>query len=304
MELRHLRYFVTVAEEGHITRAAERLKIQQPPLSRLIQRVERELGAQLFRRKARGVEMTNAGRAFCERARALLADLDRALDATRRTARGEQGEISVGMTPTIAFHPLVPRIFRTYRDTFPLISLTLQQSPSSVLVEDLRSERIDAAFIRSVSPHPAGLTAEVLLDEPLVVALPSRHKLAQTPDDTAIPVKALATERFIIQRRQSGLAGYDATIAACHAAGFTPIVGQEVPRIASALSFVSAELGVCFVPTSLQRMQMEGVVYRRLKGKRTPSIPVTLASRRGDPSPVVRNFLKLAKKAAREFCAL
>ena len=114
MELRHLRYFVTVAEEGHITRAAERLKIQQPPLSRLIQRVERELGAQLFRRKARGVEMTNAGRAFCERARALLADLDRALDATRRTARGEQGEISVGMTPTIAFHPLVPRIFRTY----------------------------------------------------------------------------------------------------------------------------------------------------------------------------------------------
>lgn len=172
-----------------------------------------------------------------------------------------------------------------------MISLALQQSRSSELVEELRRERIDAAFIRSVPIYPEGLVVDALLDEPLVVALPGRHKLAQKSDDTEIPVKALASERFIIQARQSGLAGYDATIAACHAAGFNPRVGQEVPRIASALSFVGAELGVCFVPASLQRMHMEGIVYRRLKGRRRPSIPVTLAYRRGDPSPVVRNFL-------------
>jgi DNA-binding transcriptional LysR family regulator len=245
--------------------------------------------------------MTDAGREFFERARVLLADLDRAVDATRRTARGEQGQICVGMTPTIAFHPLPARTIRSYRNAFPMVSVALQQARSSELVDDLRRERIDAAFIRSVPTYPEGLVADALLEEPLVVALPVRHKLAQRSDDAEIPVRALAGERFIIQGRQAGLAGYDATIAACHDAGFNPRVGQEVPRIASALSFVAVDLGVCFVPASLRRMHMEGIVYRRLKGRRRPSIPVTLAYRRGEPSPVVRNFLRLAKKAAGDF---
>src|SRR5262245_61558972 len=123
MELRHLRYFIAVAEEGHITRAAERLGMQQPPLSQQIKAIERELDVQLFRRKARGVELTDAGSAFLDDARATLAQLDRAVESTRRTARGEQGRICVGVTSTSSFHPIVgardPRLQRSLSKSVP-----------------------------------------------------------------------------------------------------------------------------------------------------------------------------------------
>src|SRR5215218_9642123 len=127
MELRHLRYFIAVAEEGHITRAAERLGMQQPPLSQQIKAIERELDVQLFHRKPRGVALTEAGRALLGESRGILAQFDRGLEATRRAARGEQGRISVGMTPTAPFHPLVPRAVRTFREAFPLVSVTLEE---------------------------------------------------------------------------------------------------------------------------------------------------------------------------------
>src|SRR5882757_9897904 len=130
MELRHLRYFVAVAEEGHITRAAERLGMQQPPLSQQIKALERELDVQLFHRKPRGVELTDAGRAYFENARKILDQLGHAAETTRRTARGEQGRICVGITPTSPFHPFVPRIIRAFRDAYPLVSLTLEEYPS------------------------------------------------------------------------------------------------------------------------------------------------------------------------------
>jgi len=109
--MRHLRYFIAVAEEGHITRAAERLGMQQPPLSQQIRAIERELDVQLFRRKPRGVELTEAGRTFFDYARDITANLDRAFETTRRTARGEQGRIRVGITPTSPFNPFVPRVY-------------------------------------------------------------------------------------------------------------------------------------------------------------------------------------------------
>src|SRR6476660_189506 len=116
MELKHLRYFLAVVEEGHITGAAERLGMQQPRLSRLIKAMEHELDVQLFRRKARGVEPTDAGRALQNHAREILTDVDSALEATRRTARGEEGRIRIGVTPTGPFHPLVPRTIRAFRE--------------------------------------------------------------------------------------------------------------------------------------------------------------------------------------------
>src|SRR5437867_11246677 len=121
MELRHLRYFIAVAEEGHVTRAAERLGMQQPPLSQRIKAIERELDVQLLRRKGRGVELTDAGRAFLDNARAMLAQFDHTFETTRRTARGEQGRISVSYSSSVAFHPLVPRIIREFREAFPLV---------------------------------------------------------------------------------------------------------------------------------------------------------------------------------------
>src|SRR5215813_14337651 len=149
MEFRHLRYIIAVAEEGHITRAAERLGIAQPPLSRLIKAVEQELNVQLFRRVPRGVELTDAGRTFLDGARATFANLDRTLESARRTARGEEGRISVAFTSATAFHPLVPSVIRDFRETLPLVAVTLAESNSPELIESIESDRLDAAFIRS-----------------------------------------------------------------------------------------------------------------------------------------------------------
>jgi DNA-binding transcriptional LysR family regulator len=305
MELRHLRYFIVVAEEQHITRAADRLGMQQPPLSQQIKAIERELDVQLFRRKARGVELTDAGRAFLDKARETLARLDQAFETTRRTARGEQGRISVGVTPTGPFHPFVPRVIRAYREAFPLVSVTLEESLSFELIEHLRNEQIDAAFLRTPLPDPEDLVITRLLDEPMVAALPSTHVLARSAGgrDAAISIKALAGETFIVYGRpqgpgQHGLGQYEATIAACHAAGFSPRVGQDAPRIISTLGLVAAGFGISLVPASLQGMSIDGVAFRRLKGIQPKAI-LNLASRRGDPSAIVRLFLNLVKREAR-----
>ena len=302
MELRHFRYFIAVAEEGHITRAAERLGMQQPPLSQQIKALERELGVQLLRRKPRGVELTEAGRALLDDARAILAHVDHAFATTRRTARGEQGRIAVGFTSSAPFHPFVPRVIRAFREAYPLVALTLDESGTTELIADLRNDRVDAAFIRTPVADPMGLTVNPLLEEAMLVALPSGH--ARAPRDAegaALPLAALAGETFVVYRRPSGPGLYDAIFSACHAAGFSPIVAQEAPRIVSTLNLVAAGLGVAIVPASLQRMQMDGVVYRRLAGAAQPRAPLLLATRRGDTGPVVRHFLDLVKRTARTF---
>jgi DNA-binding transcriptional LysR family regulator len=303
MELRHLRYFIAVAEEGHITRAAERLGMQQPPLSQQIRALERELDVQLLRRKPRGVELTEAGRALLEDARSILAHIDHAFATTRRTSRGEQGRIAVGFTSSAPFHPFVPRVIRAFRESFPLVSLTLEESGTTELIDDLRNERVDAAFIRTPVADPMGLTVNPLLEETMLVALPSTHPMAQgdAVDDPAVSLSALAAETFVIYRRRSGPGLYDAIFAACHAAGFSPLVAQEAPRIVSTLNLVAAGLGIAVVPASLQRMQMDGVVYRRLSGPAQPRAPLLIATRRSDTGAVVRRFLELVKRTARTF---
>src|SRR5580698_5308712 len=266
MELRHLRYFIAVAEEGHITRAAERLGMQQPPLSRQIQTIERELDVQLFRRKPRGVELTDAGAALLVDARAVLAHLDHAFAATRRTARGEQGRIAVGFTSSAPFHPFVPRVFRAYREGSPLVSMTLEEGGTTELIEDLRQERIDAAFIRTAIANQEGLAIHLLLQEPMVLALPRAHDLARGRASKALPLKALANETFIIYRRRTGPGLYDAILSACIATGFNPRIGQEAPRIVSTLDLVAAGLGVSLVPDSVPRMLMNGVAFGEIAG--------------------------------------
>ena len=265
--------------------------------------MERELDVVLFRRKPRGVD-TDAGRAFLDHARATLAQFDHTFEVTRRTARGEQGRIGVGIAPTSPFHPFVPRVIRAFREAYPLVSLTLEECPSIELVERLRNERIDVGFLRTIFADPEGLVIDSLMEEVLVVALPSGHVLAQSDGegDAAISLKALAGETFIIQGSQLRSGFYASTIAACHAAGFTPRIGPEASRIASTLNLVSVGLGISLVPASLQRMHIDGVTYRRLKGgPNQPRHPLNLASRRGDSSAVVRHFLNLVKRAAKDF---
>src|SRR5215468_226010 len=296
MDLRQLRYFIAVAEEGHITRAAERLGMQQPPLSQRIKAIERKLDVQLFHRKARGVELTDAGRALFENARVILAQLDHAIETTRRTARGEQGRIRVGITPTSPFHPFVPRVIRALRQAYPLVSLRLEEHPSDELVERLRNEQIDAAFVRMPLLNPEGLVVNRLLEEPLLVALPSNHALA---GEGALSLKRLARETFIAYTARRGF--YDLTMVACNAAGFSPRIGQEAPRVTSLLALVASGLGITLVQASLQRMDIDGVIFRRLDGRVQPKAVLNLVSRRGDPSAVVRHFLNLVRQAAKNF---
>ena len=297
MELRHLRYFVAVAEEGHITRAAERLGMQQPPLSQQMQALERELDVRLLRRRPRGVELTDAGRAFLADARGILAQVEHAFATTRRTARGEQGRIAVGFTSSAPFHPFVPRVIRAFRDAAPLVSLTLEESGTTELIDALRAERVDAAFIRTPLADPSGIAVDVLLEEPMLVALPRGHRLTR---GGVLQLAALAGETFVVYRRPSGPGLFDAIIAACHAAGFSPAMVQEAPRIVATLNLVAAGLGVSLVPASLQRMRMDGVVYRRLTGAAQPRAPLHLATRRGDASAAVQRFQALVRRTARD----
>ncbi len=296
MDIRRLRYFVAVAEEGHITRAAERLGIQQPPLSQQIRALETELDVQLFRRKPRGVEMTDAGRTLLADARRILSDVDGALARARRTARGEQGRIVVGFTSSAPFHPFVPRVIRRFRELYPRVSLVLEEGGTGDLVAALGAERLDAAFIRSPAPASEGIAVHPLLEEPMVAALPSGHPLAPKSRKKPLPLADLATEPFVFYRRASGPGLHDAIVGACHAAGFTPRTEQEAPRIVSTLNLVAAGLGVTLVPESLSDMRLAGVVYRPLAVKPRLTAPIRIACRAVDHSAAARHFVALARR--------
>jgi len=295
MELRHLRYFVAVAEAGHITAAAERLGIQQPPLSRLIKSMERELDAQLFVRKPRGVALTETGRALFDGARTVLAGLDEALDRTRSTSRGERGRLNVGFTTTSAFNPFTAQAIRAFRASYPLVQVTCEEQMSAALIERLRAGQIDAAFLWS--PPMDGIVVNPLIEDPLIVALPEGHALARSKQ--AIAIADLANEDFIIYGRRDGFGLYAATITACNSAHFAPRFGPEAPRLSGALSLVSMGMGVFFGPSSIARIQMDGVAYRRLKGPSQPKAILSLATRRADHSIVTKHFRAKVRHLAR-----
>jgi DNA-binding transcriptional LysR family regulator len=294
MELRHLRYFVAVAEEGHVTRAAARLGIQQPPLSQQIRALETELEVQLFRRKPRGVELTQAGEALLAEARIVLDRAEHAVLAVRRAARGEAGRLGLGFTSSASFHPLVPRIIRDFRETSPLVAMSLEEAGTAELVEGLRAERIDAAFVRSPIGPAADLTVHSLLEEEMVAALPSRHRLAAAKSRLALG--ALENETFILYRRPLGPGLYDAIIAACQRAGYSPSIGQEAPRMLATLSLVAAGLGVTLIPASMQRVGIGVVAYRAIERKAGLVAPLNLACRRGESAPATCRFIALARQ--------
>lgn len=299
MDLRQLRYFLAVAEEGHITAAAERLGIQQPPLSRLIKSLEQQLDTQLFVRKPRGVVLTEAGRALRDGAMSVLANLDETLDRTRSTARGERGRLCIGLTTTSAFNPFTARAIRSFREAYPLVQVTCEEHMSAHLIERLRAGQLDAAFLWS--PPMEGIIVNSLIEDPLIVALPESHALARrTSPKHPVAIGDLAQETFIIYGRRDGFGLYAATLMACHAADFTPRFGQEAPRLSGALSLVSIGMGVFFVPASIARIQMDGVAYRRLKGPVEPKAILSLATRRLDHSAATKHFRNSVRRLARK----
>ena len=296
MELRHLRYFVAVAEEGHVTRAAERLGIQQPPLSQRIRALETELDLQLFHRKPRGVELTQAGETFLAEARAILERVEHAAAAARRTARGEAGRIGIGFTSSASFHPFVPRAIRAFREAQPLIALSLEEGGTAELVEMLRAEKLDAAFVRSPIGQAAGVEVASVLEEEMVAALPAGHPLCTGVAAARLPLAALEGETFILYRRPLGPGLYDAIIAACQRAGYSPQIGQEAPRMLSTLSLVATGLGVTLVPDSMRGLGVEGVAYKRLDASAGLVAPLNLAYRRGESGAAARRFIALVRQ--------
>jgi len=294
MDLRQLRYFVAVAEEGQISRAAERLGLEQPPLSQQIKAMEAALGTRLFHRRPRGMALTEAGEALLSRARAVLAGMQAAVLHTQRAGRGDAGRLSLAVAPTAPFHPFVPRVIRAFREAWPEVAVTMEESLSRPALEGLRDGRLDAAFLRA-RVSETGIATYPLLDERMVLALPAGHRLAGRG---ALGLAALGGEPLIPFGRVEGPGIFDATLAACLRAGFTPRIGQEAPRITSALGLVAAGLGVCLVPASMLRVRMDGVAYRPLRAAEAPVVVLDLAVRRDATSPVLRNFLALARRAA------
>lgn len=214
IELRRLRALVAVVEEGHVTRAAERLGMWQPPLTRLLRGLETELGVLLVHRMQRGVRPTEAGKALLEEARAVLARAEGVAQAVRRAARGEQGRLAVGFTSSAALHPFVPAVIRTLREAQPGVSIVLEEAGTGELVDALLHERLDAAFVRSPVASVAGLLVDAVLDEPMLVALPGGHRLASDAG-AALPLAGLASEAFVLYRRPAGPGLYDTILAAC-----------------------------------------------------------------------------------------
>lgn len=295
MELRHLRYFVAVAETLHFRRAAERLGIQQPPLSMQIRQLEAEIGTPLFLRAQRRIELTDAGRSFLDDARALLASAQEAADRARRAALGEHGRLRVGMINSAPFHPLILRILREYRGRHPGVWMSLEETHTSELAERIRAQALDLAFVRPLLRETPGLATEALFDEPVLLALPAGHRLARRRE---VPLAALSLEPFVLFSRTVGAGLHEQILSACARAGFAPRVTQEASQVTSIVNLVAAGLGVSLVPASMRKVQAAGVVYRPLRGP-APLAQMSLIHRRGETAAPVRNLVNLALALAR-----
>jgi DNA-binding transcriptional LysR family regulator len=292
VELRHLRAFLSVAEELHFGRAATRLRIAQPALSQQIKQLEQDVGALLLDRTTRQVRLTGAGAALVEHARRVLAEVERARESVLLSECGERGEIHVGVTGAITWR-LLPRVARTYRERYPLVRMELHPAVfSGAQIAALHDGRIDVGFLRA--PVPAGpLCGRVILNEPLVAVLPESHQLAGRPE---VALADLAHENFVSYPSMQGSALRDAAVAACYSAGFTPRVVQEAPDTHTVVALVGAAVGIALLPASAETLQFEGVVFTPLAGDVDVRVPIALAWRRHDRSPVLARFLATAEE--------
>lgn len=289
MELRHIRYFLAVAEEGNFTRAAARLGIGQPPLSQQIRDLETEIGALLFHRVPHGAELTAAGMAFLSGAKATLAAAEKARLAAQSANRGETGRLSLGFTASSAFNPIVSTTIRRFQARWPDVQLSLTEMNTLGLMEQLERGELDATFMRPGLDDPGGIRLKRLPDEPMVVALPASHPLAK---QKTLPLALLAKEPFILFPRLVGLSLYDDVVRACHEAGFELKVAQEAPQISSVVNLVAADLGVSIVPASISQIKLAGVAYRPIEGP--PAVArLALAVLRSQRSPVTENLMGL-----------
>jgi len=297
MELRHLRYFIAVAEERHFGRAAERLFLSQPPLSLQIRQLEEELGVTLFARTSRHVALTEAGRSFLKDAREILYKVDHATERARRAARGESGWIGIGFVGS-ATYDVLPRILRTFREQYPDITMELHELLTEEQGAALQEGKIHIGFSR-FPPVEEGLIHETAAREPLMAALPESHPFADKPE---VALRDLANDPFLLFPRRAESRYAEHLIQLCRAAGFEPNVIQETGEMQTAVSLVSAGIGISLVPGAVRHLRRMGVAYVPL-AEPTPPIELTVSHRRGETSPVVPRFLEIVRTVTHDAAA-
>ena len=288
MELRHLRYFVAVAEELHFGRAAKRLHLSQPPLSQQIRRLEELLGYALFTRTSRSVALTGAGKAYLERARMTLHTVQRDIEETRRIGAGEVGSLHIGFVGS-AMLTTLPSIFGAYRARFPGVQLYLHESFTSQVTEGLENGLLDAGVLRDGDGRET-MTATELFTEPYVAVLPVTHACA---GQKSVSPEMLRGDPFVYYPRSAGSRAFEKPMTMFEEHGFRPQIVQEASHWLSIVRLVGAGLGVSVAPACVQRIATEDVVCLPLQGASVTST-VELAWRAGDQRPIVRQFIELA----------
>lgn len=291
MEFRHIRYFIAVSEEHNIGRAAKRLNISQPPLTRQIKQLEDELSVELFTRTARGVELTPAGALFLEEARNIGAILSRAKERTQRAARGEIGRLDVAMFGS-AILDAIPKILLSFKEAHPDVNVQLHQMGKTEQIEALRQRRIDVAFNRLLTPL-SDITSELVMRENLLIAVNEVHPLSR---QESIPMAAIAGQPLILFPTQGRPNFIDKTISMCNEAGFFPTIAQEVGDAVSSVALVASGFGLCLVPQSLTSLAIPGVVYRPIRDmKEHWLVDLSCIYRAENQPPILQEFLKTVR---------
>lgn len=292
LELRHLRYFIAVAEELHFSRAAERLGISQPPLSQQIHALEEILGARLFIRSNRRVTLTHAGECFLKEAYAILTQIDQAVETVHRAERGEEGELCFGLTRSTMLGKQVPQAIFRFRTQFPAVHLCLEELNSLEQVDALLRGKIQLGIMRDQS-LPTMLQSRLLYADPLVAFLPTKHPLcsmaaSRTPLDPA----QMAHERFISFADAAGTGIRLQFYQICHEAGFNPKIIQEVQEASTMIGLVAAGLGITILPVSYAYLHQDRVCHIPLSALSACS-NVHAVYRQTDRSRLLQHFLSL-----------
>lgn len=286
IEIRHLRYFLAVAEERSFSKAAQRLNMAQPPLSRQIQLLEAELGLVLFDRSARPLALTRGGSLLREQALGVMQRMDELRGTMRRFVAAERPRFAIGFVPSVIYARL-PRIIREFRERAPGVDLSLIEMMSLEQIAALKDGRIDVGFGRVRFDDPA-LRREVLREERLVVALPVGHRLTEVP---SVSLKALAAETLIIYPREPRPSYADQVLSLFRDLGLEPLQIHEVRELQTAIGLVASAVGVCVVPASVRLLERGDVVYRDVVDK--ASSPIILSHRRDDASQLLLTLRKV-----------
>jgi DNA-binding transcriptional LysR family regulator len=291
VELRHLRYFLAVADTLHFGRAAQALGIRQPPLSQQVRALEEDLGVSLFNRSSRRVQLTAAGEAFRADAKRALDAAATARRAAQRAGRGDTGELVLGFVGSATL-TLLPLLLRHFGGLYPEVRLTLRELPTAEQAKALRDGVLDVGLLR---PPLTSIDAEAVQVQPiaaerLTVALPASHPLAR---DRTVAGHQLADEPFVLFPRHLGPGLYDQITAYCRQAGFEPRIAQEAAQMQTIVALVAGGLGVSLVPSSVEGLRRTDVVYRPVRPVERV-VHLAVARREDDLRPTTRNFVNLA----------